>query len=133
MDKTFNSQKKEIESIIHQIIQGWLVNRIRRFEDYFDDDIGLTIPADNINIKGKKYFINYHEQYLKDKKIKRYDEIDFSVRVEKDYAIAHYSYNLEYEKSNIDYRECGRDIFIYKYNKNNWKLVWRIIYAFNNN
>lgn len=126
----FSKEKKIIEDYVHKIILAWLEDRIEEVDDLIDGNIIICAPLDSRKYSGKSEFKECLQNILVNKKITRYDEEDFSIHIDQLTATVHYKFNIEYQQNNKNVIESGRDFFLFKKEKENWKLVWRSIYYF---
>lgn len=124
------NEKKIINESVHKIILAWLEDRIEDVDELLDDNITICSPKDLKKCYGKLEFKECLQNILVNKKIIRYDEEDFSIHIDEWTATVHYKFIIEYQQNKENVIESGRDFFLFKREKEKWKLVWRSIYYF---
>jgi hypothetical protein len=125
-----SSERKIIADHVHEIILAWLEDRIEEVEEFIEDNIIVCTSVDSRKYSGRSEFRECLQKSLVNKKIIRYDEEDFSIHIDELTATVHYKFFMEYQQNGKSVSESGRDFFLFKREKEKWKLVWRSIYYF---
>lgn len=125
-----SNEKKIISGYVHKVILAWLEDRIDDVDELIDNNIIVCTSVDSRKYSGKSEFRAYLQKYLVNKKIIRYDEEDFSIHIDSLTATVHYKFVVEYQQNSKSVSETGRDFFLFRREKEKWKLVWRSIYYF---
>jgi Domain of unknown function (DUF4440) len=124
---TNNHAADEVQQIMREISSAWRSDRVGDLDNYFDEDIVIKGPGMRELGRGKKACMESYADFLRQAKIKDYEESDLVIDLWENMAIATYAWKMSYELEGKEYKESGHDTFAFTQTNGKWIAVWRLM------
>jgi uncharacterized protein (TIGR02246 family) len=113
-----DSETAAIRHVVAGISTAWRAGRTRELHDFFADDVVLIAPGARARIEGRAAVVETYREFA-EHTTQDYRELDLSVDVFGDTAIATFRYEMN--------NEGGSDVLVLSRRAGMWKVVWRTI------
>ena len=119
---------ENINQLIENINKAWLSHDLDSLNGYFHEGIVFVKPGFSGELKGREACIKSFEEFLEDSVVNLFEITGKTIDIWGTTAIAHYTYDVNYTIGDQAYDEKGRDLFVFKKEKNKWMAVWRTMF-----
>ena len=121
------SEKRKIETAIKTINEAWTQDSLEDLNRFFHQDMVIVGPDAQVAGRGREACISSYRSFAKMAEIHSFSQSDFRIEVFENTSAATYSYSLSYELDGQIFRDSGRDMLVFTREKEDWKVVWRMI------
>ena len=118
-----------VRELVTRINDAWLKGRAEdipsALDACFHERITIKGPDFQTVGNGKEACIRSYSDFLQQATVRDCTLSDPDIEVVGDTAVAAYSWNMTYELSGQEYRESGREVFVFTRDQGRWLAVWR--------
>jgi ketosteroid isomerase-like protein len=122
---TTSQVTEKIKSIIKDINQAWQENRLQDLRQHFHDHMVLVAPDFEVRFEGADACIGSYSDFIQQASVEHFQDSDLQVDLCGNTVIASYRFEIGYKLEDESHRDCGRDIFIFNRENDQWKAIWR--------
>lgn len=115
----------EIRDVIEQMNDAWSKGHPEQLESFFSNDIVIVAPDFAHRTKGREAAVAGYVDFCSQAIIRDLKLGEPSIDVFGDAAVATYAYEISYEMGGEAFKDTGRDLFIFRREKDKWQAVWR--------
>jgi hypothetical protein len=126
-DATQGNEREEVRLLLSKINQAWLKGRLEELNDFFHDDMVIKGPELQEMGRGKDVCVGSYKDFISQAVVQEFKESDAAIDVWGSTAVASYSWEMTYQMKGQNYRESGRDIFVFARDDAGWRAVWRAV------
>ncbi len=117
----------DLEKIVKDINNAWLIGDFKRLESLFHEDMVIVSPDGSELGKGKEQCIQSYKEFKENAIILDFGYGKFQINIFHNTGIVLYSFNIEYKMNKETIKEEGKEIFVLNREHGNWVVVWRSI------
>ncbi|MGH9773168.1 MAG: nuclear transport factor 2 family protein [Candidatus Acidiferrales bacterium] len=118
-------QRGRVATLMQGINQAWLRNQITGLESKIHPDIVVVFPKFSGRSQGREAFIDAFRQFCQSTTVQEFRVEEQQIDVVGCTAAINYGYRMLYERSGVQYRSSGRDLWIFQLERGEWVAVWR--------
>lgn len=122
---TEGSQRERVATLMQEINQAWLQNQIASLENKIHPDIVMVFPGFSGRSLGREAFMGGFREFSQSATVQEFRVEEQQIDVVGSTAAISYSYRMLYERSGVQYRSSGRDLWIFQLERDEWAAVWR--------
>ena len=121
------SDKDDIRALIRASNRAWTSGAPQDTAPFFHEKAVLVAPKMAARIEGRDAIVDSYVQYCDHARTLSFDELEASVDVFGDTAIAMYRFAVRFEPLPVgDIRdETAQEILVLRRGKKGWQIVWR--------
>jgi hypothetical protein len=119
------SPDPDLPSLIRDINRTWLENRVPDMRRWIHPDIVMAPPGFGAPIIGREAFLQSFEEFLRPAAVREFQESEIEAGVWGSTAVATFRFDVTYELEGKEYREAGREIWVFSRDGESWLAVWR--------
>ena len=116
---------QEIKTILEDINLAWQENRLQDLRKHFHDHMVLVAPDFEVRFEGAEACVGSYSDFIRQATVEQFKNSDLQVDLCGETVIASYRFEIGYKLEEESHRDCGRDIFIFNREKDQWKAIWR--------
>ena len=117
--------EKELASLVHEINEAWLGGDLGWLRRHFHPEIVMVAPGFRERVHGADACVRSFEDFLTNAEVRDFRESEVVVDTFGPAAVASFRFEIVYALDGRDYRESGRDIWVFALDPGGWKAVWR--------
>jgi hypothetical protein len=122
---TKDTDLREVAEVLRVINKAWVEGRPDDVEEWVRDDIVMAFPGFEGRSEGGESFVEGYREFLSQASILAFRELDVSIDVWGETAVASYRFEIEYEMAGESHRDSGHDVFVFTREPEGWRAVWR--------
>jgi len=126
-----SNDEELVRALVGRINDAWLKGRPEdipaSLDGCFHERMTIRGPDFQNMANGKEACIRSYADFLKQASVRDCTLSDPDIQVVGDTAVAVYAWNMTYELSDQEYRETGRDVFVFTRDGDRWLAVWRVL------
>jgi ketosteroid isomerase-like protein len=119
------SRHEAVNIVIQTINRVWLNGQVEALAPMVDPDIVMVFPNFTGRIQGREQFLAGFRDFCENAKVHEFHDHDYQSDLVGDTAVVTFRYDMIYERSGEQYRASGRDLWVFRSQRNEWIAVWR--------
>lgn len=121
------TEEQRITDIIDEINEAWLFQDFDKIASHLHEEVVLVQRDYQDAIVGKEAYIDVYQGFTEQASVNRYRADKVHIYCQDEIANAHYQFRIEYETSEEVVQEKGIDLFTFRKQENEWKVIWRAV------
>lgn len=105
--------------------RAWTTGDAREVGSLFDENVVMVVDGAPGRFHGRDAVVRTYIETRQRIEILGFQEIDHSVEISGDVAVAMYTFRLKYEANGTPGDEVGREILVFSRTAKEWRVVWR--------
>jgi uncharacterized protein (TIGR02246 family) len=120
-------EQREIWELIRRSNRAWVAGAPHEVATLFADDAVVIAPGLQGRIAGREAIVRSYEEYVHHARTHSFEELEHSIDVFGDLAVATYRFSVRYTLSGEDGErdETGQEILVLRRGPAGWKATWR--------
>jgi ketosteroid isomerase-like protein len=120
------STQDEIWKAIVEANRSWKGGNPTGVAALFDENVVLGFSNSPRRLVGREAMVRHYVELCQELEVIEFRELDHSVDVIEDTAVAHYRFRLTYEANGVPHQETGREVLVFRRRSEGaWLVVWR--------
>jgi ketosteroid isomerase-like protein len=117
--------ERELAGLVHEINEAWLGGDLGWLRRHFHPEIVMVAPGFKERVQGADACVRSFEDFLTTAEVRDFRESELVAEAFGPAAVASFRFEIVYALDGRDYRESGRDIWVFARDPDGWKAVWR--------
>ncbi|MBN2289905.1 MAG: nuclear transport factor 2 family protein, partial [Candidatus Glassbacteria bacterium] len=118
----------EIIRLLQKINRAWVEGRPEELGEYFHEKAVIVHPGFQGRSEGREACVSGYRDFISRAEVREYRETGFAVDLWGDTAVASYQFEIAYAMGGKEYRESGRDLFVFTREGGRWLAAWRTLF-----
>ena len=120
-----STHRQEIQELVEQLNNTWVSGSPEQLASFFREDITMVHPDFIQRTEGRDACIASYVDFCTQAKVNDFKMGETSIDVFGKTAVATYSYEISYEMGGEQFKDTGRDLFLFIRENDRWQAVWR--------
>src|ERR1041384_8187488 len=119
-------EQNEVWQLVREGNRAWVSGAARELASLYDEHAVVITPGMG-RVEGREAIVKSYEDYLHHARTHSFEELEHSVEVFGDLAMATYRFAVRYTPAGEDGErdEAGQEILALRRTSEGWKVIWR--------
>jgi hypothetical protein len=123
------STAREVEDVLARINAAWRGGRPRDMAPHLDPRVVMAFPGFTGCLEGAGALIESYESFSREARVLEYRQGEVRVDGSGSVAVAHYPFEMVYERGAGRWRSKGTDLWVFERRDAGWIAIWRTMQA----
>lgn len=114
-----------VAKAIRRITAAWRSGAPERMAPMLAEQVVAVPPGMEGRVVGRDALIESFASFLHEAKVHEYEQTSLEVDAGDRVAVAHYAFDMVYERAGARWRSTGRDLWVLEKRGPDWVAVWR--------
>lgn len=119
------SRVEAVNTVAQTINRMWLNGQVEALAPMVDSDIVMVFPGFTGRIQGREQFLASFRDFYENAKVHEFHDHDYQSDLVGNTAVVTFRYDMIYERASERYRASGRDLWVFRRQRNKWIAIWR--------
>lgn len=125
--KPQDSDNEQIAGLIKSLNLAWRQKQFDRLDPLFAETVVLQDSEGRRLVDGKTACIQSYRDFMEIAQVLAYEEEEPDIILRPGFAIASYSWRIQYEMNGTNFDDKGRDWLALENQDGSWRVVWRLL------
>ena len=116
----------DIRSLVREINAAWLGGDLQWLRRHFHSEIVMVSPAFTSRVEGVDACVQSFEDFLGTAEVTDFRESEVTGDARGTAGVGTFRFDIAYRMDGREYREAGREIWVFARADAGWKAIWRV-------